>query len=333
MAGSKKDKKKAAVKVKKKKWYPIYAPKQFSEAQLGETYVAETEHIQGKYLTANLSTIVKSMRKQNVNIHFKVTDMKDGKGYTTVIGYSLINAAIKRLVRRGRDKVADSFISKTKDKKVMRIKPLLITMNKGTKSIQSAIRLEARRVIREHVYTKDAEEVFADIIEGKLQKQIKEFVGKIAPVKSVEIRIAKLEENTKVIVTDKEVESEAVTIRKRDKGEEHISEEEKAALEAAKAAAAAEAAAQEEADAEEVEDAADDSEDFGEEETEEDVEEDSEENAEPEELAEEETDAAESEEVELSETEPKELTEEETTEEVVEEEAESEDAEEEKKTE
>ena len=157
MAVNIKKKKASAVKVKKKKWHPIIAPKQFNEVVLGETYVSETTEIASKYLTANLSTIMRSMRKQNVNIHFRVTEVKDGKGYTIIIGYSLINAAIKRLVRRGRDKVADSFICKTKDKKIMRIKPLIITMHKGTKSIQSAIRLEARRVIREFAFSKTAD--------------------------------------------------------------------------------------------------------------------------------------------------------------------------------
>lgn len=265
MAAKNLKKKKAAVKVKKKKWHPIYAPKQFNEVQLGETYVSETSQIQSKYLTANLSTIVKSMRKQKINIHFKVSEVKDGKGYTTIIGYSLINAAIKRLVRRGRDKIADSFIAKTKDKQVMRLKPLVITMNQGTKSIQSAIRLEARRVIREFTFTKTTEEVFADIIDGKLQKQIKDSVGKIAPVKNVEMRIAKMEENANVKVTDKEVESEAVRIRRKDRGEKHISEEELKALEAARAEARAE---DEEIDGED--DDEESTEDFGEEEATED---------------------------------------------------------------
>ena len=260
MAAMNKKRKTSNVRVKKKKWYPIFAPKQFQESLLGETYVSETTDIDGKFITANLSTIMKKMRKQNVNIHFKVTSVKDGKGYASIIGYSLINAAVKRLVRRGRDKIADSFIAKTKDKKVMRLKPLIISMNKGTKSVQSALRLEARKIIREFVFTKTVDEVFAEIIEGRLAKQIKESIGKIAPVKTVEFRIVKLEENTNVIVTDKEVESEAVTIRSKDKGELHISEEELAALKAAEEAKLAEEAAT----AEEAVIDSENSEDFGE---------------------------------------------------------------------
>ncbi len=285
MAAMKK-RKTTTTKVKKKKWHPIYAPKQFQEAQLGETYVSESTEIMNKFLTINLSTIVRSMRKQNVNIHFKVTDVKDGKGHASIIGYSLINAAIKRLVRRGRDKVSDSFLAKTNDKKLMRLKPLIITMHKGTKSIQSAIRLEARRIVREFVFSKTIEEVFESIINGQLQKLIKETVAKIAPVKNIEFRIAKIEENNKVIITDKAVESEEVKIRKKEKGEKHISEEELKAIEEAKKKEAEEQALAEAAETDNSDDG-ENSEDFGEEEAESEDEETVEETTESEELKEE----------------------------------------------
>ncbi len=212
------NKKTITTKVKKKKWFPIFAPAKFNGASLGETYISESEDMSSKFITTNLSTITRSMRKQNINIHFKMERVEDGKGYTTIVGYSLINAAMKRLVRRGRDKVTDSFLAKTSDKKVLRVKPLIITLNKGTKSTQSAVRLEARRVVREHIFTRTVEEAFGDIIDGKLQKLIKEASSKLYPLKTVEIRKAKLEEHSKVVVTDKDVESEKVTRRVKDKG-------------------------------------------------------------------------------------------------------------------
>lgn len=230
----------SAPKIKKKKWFPIHAPAFFGEQLLGDTYVSEESQVESKYITANLSTIQKSFRKQSMNVHFKVIGIAEGKAQTEMIGYSLITSAVKRLVRRGRDKITDSFLAKTKDKKIIRIKPLIVTMNKGTKSLQSAIRLEARRVVREDVFTKDAQEVLAEIVEGKLQKLIKQSSAKLAPIKQADIRIARIEENTKVIVTDKEVQSEKVIIRKKDDGEKHMSEEEIKKREEERAAALAE---------------------------------------------------------------------------------------------
>mgnify|MGYP006298837421 CR=1 FL=1 len=222
-----KKKKVTAQKVKKKRWFPIFAPQLFASAPLGERGVADSSLLSGKYITANLSTITRSMRKQNVNMHFRIVKVEDDKAQTEAIGYSLINAAMKRLVRRGRDKIADSFLAKTKDKRVMRIKPLIITTTKGTHSAQTAIRLEARRVIREYVFAKSVEELLSDIAEGKLQKIIKESCVKIAPLRSVDIRRAVLVENIDVVITEDGVKTEAVTIRKKQKGEDLRTEEEK----------------------------------------------------------------------------------------------------------
>jgi small subunit ribosomal protein S3Ae len=203
-----------ALKKGKKHWCKINSSKLFGEAMLGESYVYEAEELIGKYVTANLSVLTKNMRKQNGNVQFRVISIKDGIGQTEVVSYSMVIAAVKRLVRRGRDKVADSFIAKTADKKLIRIKPLSITKNYTTNSITTACRLESRRIVREFVITKTFEEVIDAIVSGKLPKIIKDGISKIYPMKSVDIRMAKLEENTRIVITDKAVTSEPVKQRK-----------------------------------------------------------------------------------------------------------------------
>lgn len=220
-------KKKSTVQSRvKKKWVPIYAPSSLNHSSLGESYVADSSQLEGRSITANMSTITGNMRKNSINMQFKVMGVKDGNAETRTVGYSMINSAIKRLVKRGRDKIPDSFLTKTKDKEVIRVKPLVITTNKGTKSVQSAIRLEARRIIREYSFTVDAETLFSDIFNGKIQKMLKEKCVKFSPLKSVDIRMAKLEENTKVVVTDDAVKTETVKRRVKDvEGKRHVPDE------------------------------------------------------------------------------------------------------------
>ncbi|MGM5481625.1 MAG: hypothetical protein ACQESE_04420 [Nanobdellota archaeon] len=259
MAAKKKTTTAAIRSKKKKKWFPLVAPKTFNEASLGECYLTDSELLNDRYITANMSTISGNMRKNNTNIQFKVIAVKDGKAYCRTVGFSMINAAIKRLVKRGRDKISDSFLVKTKDKEVVRVKPLIITNNRGTKSIQSAIRLEARRVIRDFAFSKSTEELFSDMASAKLQKLVKEKCVKFYPTRSVDIRMAKLEEHTKIVVTEKAIESEPVKRRVKDvEGKKHIPEEE---LE--KQRAAQEESAEEETELEADSDE-NDSEDFGE---------------------------------------------------------------------
>ncbi|MFP4523540.1 MAG: hypothetical protein ACOCQQ_01525 [Candidatus Nanoarchaeia archaeon] len=214
-------------KTKKKVWYPIHAPQIFAETLIGETYVNDSQLVQGKYVTANLSTLVRKMRKQNVNVHFRVKELTDGKAKTQVIGYSLINSAIKRMVRRGRDKITDSFLAKTKEGKILRVKPLVVTLNKGTKSMQTAIRLETRRYIREELFSKEVPQIFDDIVNGNLQKGLKKSLLIFAPLKSVDFRIVRLAENVKVKLNKEGVITQKVLVRKKDKGEEHVVESDK----------------------------------------------------------------------------------------------------------
>lgn len=216
-------------KAKKKVWYPIHAPQLFAETLIGETYVVGPEAVEGKYVTANLSTLVRKMRKQNVNVHFRVIQVADGKAKTEIIGYSLINSAVKRMVRRGRDKITDSFLAKTKEGKILRVKPLILTLNKGTKSMQTAVRLETRRFIREELFAKEVPQIFDDVINGNLQKGLKKSILLITPLKSVDFRIVRLAENVKVKLNKEGVITEKVTIRRKEKGEEHAVESDKPA--------------------------------------------------------------------------------------------------------
>ena len=133
-------KKTITTKVKKKKWYPIHASKNFNEQLLGESLLTDAERMKGKFVKTNLSLLTKSMRDQNINLLFKVNLVKDSKGYSSLINYNILPSFIKRFVRRDKSKVADSFIVKDKDKNNVRVKPLVITGNVATRSQKTLIR-------------------------------------------------------------------------------------------------------------------------------------------------------------------------------------------------
>lgn len=218
----------ATLKKKKKMWYPIYAPKMLNNIILGESTVYNKEELKGKTLKLNLSTIINDMRKQQLEIFFSVTEVVENKGITEVTGISLVQSYIKRLVRRGRDKVDDSFLVKSKDRKVIRIKPLLITNYRTNRSVNSRLRLDTREVIRRILSKTDADEFFHMIITGKIQKEIKDKVNKIYPLKHVEIRVAQYEKDKgKEIkeITDEELAEVAAS------DEELVEEAEKAQTE------------------------------------------------------------------------------------------------------
>jgi len=184
----------SSVKKRKKIWVGIYAPKILNSAFLGESNVYSIQDTKDKTLSLNLSTFTNDMRKQNTNVNFKIVAAVDNKAVAGITGISLTQAYVKRLVRRGRDKVDDSFTVKSKDNKVLRVKPLVITNSKTTKTVNSKIRLELRVIIANMLKNTNSEEFFANLINQRIQKGIKEKLSKIYPVKFIDIRQSMIEE-------------------------------------------------------------------------------------------------------------------------------------------
>lgn len=175
-------------KTKKKKWSPIYAPAVFGGQLIGESYVDSAESMKGKYINANLSTISNDMKKQNITVRLRVNKIVEGKGQTEVIGMQQVQGFVKRLVRRGRTKVDDSFLAKTKDGQLVRVKPLIITNTLCVASTASQIRMEVRKVLQERIAKTGFVNTIQDVLSFKIQKDLKNMLNKVHPIRSVDVR-------------------------------------------------------------------------------------------------------------------------------------------------
>jgi small subunit ribosomal protein S3Ae len=185
--------KNVTAKKKKKAWYGLYAPESLNGVFLGETQVYAPDEMIGKSLSMNLAMITGDMKKQNVIASFIVNEVKDNKGMAKLIGYSLSAAYIKRLVRRKRDKIDDSFLAKSKDGTILRIKTVVMTNSKTHESATSAIRLSLRAKIKKALTEVDFNEFVNSLINLRLQKDWKNSLGKIYPLKFLEVRHVSLE--------------------------------------------------------------------------------------------------------------------------------------------
>ncbi len=68
----------------KKKWYSIVAPARFDNKPLGDSLVYEPEELIGKRVKVNLMNLTGEIKKQNMSIKFKVTEIKDAMGSAEV---------------------------------------------------------------------------------------------------------------------------------------------------------------------------------------------------------------------------------------------------------
>jgi small subunit ribosomal protein S3Ae len=176
-----------SLKIKKKKWVEILAPKLFREEFIGESLVADPQSLQGRKVTISLMQLIRDPKKQSTNITFEITKVQSHKATTKLKSYKIGAAALKRLARRRRDKIQDSFLCKTKDDITIRIKPMIITFANTSKQVLSKIRLKAKEVLASNAKTLTFEELVQSLLSNTLQKDIRKHVKKLYPVRIVEI--------------------------------------------------------------------------------------------------------------------------------------------------
>ena len=171
------------VKLKKKQWYQIVAPKQFENVVIGETIVADPQLMLGKTLSHNLMNLSNDMKKQNVNIHFEVVQVEGDKGITNIIGYEIIPSSVKRFVRRNSEKMDLSFTCDTADNVFVRVKPLVITKADIKGSTAARLRNSIVQFVIKEVKKSNYSDIINNLISHKLQSEMRATFNKIYPLK------------------------------------------------------------------------------------------------------------------------------------------------------
>jgi len=185
-----------ASKKKKKKWWPLIAPKSLGDKPLGQTTAYEAAELKGRHVNVTVAQLIGDMKKQGIYISLRVVDIEDNKAICSVVKYQLSNGMLKRLVKRGREKVTDSFVVKTKDEQFIRIKPLLIGQRTTNRAIATKLRKGARMILKDYCHSTDYDNIINDLIRSVLQKKIKEKLTKLYPLRAVDIHMLKIETRT-----------------------------------------------------------------------------------------------------------------------------------------
>lgn len=184
-------------KQKKKKWCPIIAPAMFNNKVIGESLLDDASMLMNRHITVNMMQLNGDMKRQNVSIMFKVTDVKEGKGLTDAVKYEISSSSLRRLAKRDKDKLSDSFVVKTADDKLVRIKPLMITNNLTKGSVSAALIKDCRAVCKELVNKIKFEQLISDLVMNKFQREVKELLHKTYPLRTFEVRMLSIETRKK----------------------------------------------------------------------------------------------------------------------------------------
>lgn len=180
-------------KVKKKVWVQIIAPKMFNEQVVGETPQETAQATVGKIVEVNLMILTGEAKKQSINAKLKIVEIKEGKAHTKLVRYEINPAAIKRYVRRKKNRIDESLVYQTKDGQKVRIKPFILTLALTRSSVIAEIRKRVKVFLYKTIAQTTYDDLFRAVIETKLQKDLVANLSKIHPVKNVEIRVLHLE--------------------------------------------------------------------------------------------------------------------------------------------
>ncbi len=168
--------------IKKKKWVQILAPKLFNEQVIGESYVGMADELVGRSVTVSLMALTGEPQRQTTHAAFKIVGVRDGKAVTELYAFKMLPSAAKKLVRRKRSKIADSFIVESKDNKLLRVKPLLTTRGRVSSSVLAALRRMMRAFVATSISKMTAEEFIRSIVQKKYQNMLVKQLKSIHPM-------------------------------------------------------------------------------------------------------------------------------------------------------
>lgn len=215
----------------KKSWYTIKATPAFDSSFLGESYVAESSMLVGRHLTLNLANLTGDIKQQGISLKFVISSINDGAGIADVIGYEASPSQLRRLVRRGVDRLDDSIKCEVSDGKSVTVKPFAVTRTSTSKRKLSLMRAFLRDAITNEVKKHTFDELVKMVISNKLQTLLKAGVKKIYPLKALEIRRLIIVESPKEATAEDKpsnVKQKAKVPKKDTSGEKAAEAKEKA---------------------------------------------------------------------------------------------------------
>lgn len=193
---AKQGKKTQSARAKKKIWVPILAPKIFHEQIIAETPVTEVSQCIGRVVHSNMMTLTGDIKSQSVNAKLEITEVKDGKAHSKIVGYRISAPAIKRLVRRRRARIDESLVYQTKDGVKIRIKPFILTYSLAKGSVLCEMRKKLKLALYRIVSQRTYEELFLDVTKKHVQRGLRSTLSKLHPLRNVEIRVMHKEKET-----------------------------------------------------------------------------------------------------------------------------------------
>lgn len=221
---AKKNLKKTKVKIKKKLWIKIVAPKSFGGREIGESYTTKAEALVGRNMTISLKELSGSMRDQNVKVKLLLSELDGQQLKTKTVGYGVIPGFIKKLVRKRTSRLDDVYVLRTKDNEAVQLKTLIVTYNRINRAMGLVLRSKLKAMIAEELSKSSFDEFVGKVVGIKVQSAAKRSINKMFPVKEILIRGMDLVDEKKAVRLEKRSANQISEVKERRKMEEFTEE-------------------------------------------------------------------------------------------------------------
>ena len=230
------------------------APNFFNKQQIGETLATEDSQVQNRTITSNLMVLTKDIKKQNINVTFKINKVQGDTAFTSIVRYEMLPSSVRRLVRKNTDKIVPSFACYTSDNVRVRAKMFVLTRSLTKSSVHQSLTKMTTQMVTTAIKKLPIENLFTEILTSRFQRKLLADLRKVYPIKFCEVRVLEIEPLNKKAKVIEVSEEDLKAADEAEAKKEAAKKEKMAEREAARAQKAKEAAeAKEEASVEEKE--------------------------------------------------------------------------------
>ena len=189
-----------AKKPKKKKFFDVEIPLIKDKTEI---LAYAPEDLQDKTIKIDMT---RRLRGKSLDLVFKI-QVEGEKAEAIPKKLRVLPFFIKHMLRKNISYIEDSIKTESKQSNII-VKPFLITRKKVSRAVRKTIRNSARNWIIDYIKTKTDIDLFADILDGKLQKPLSLKLKKIYPLSLCEIRMLEVK-NPLEKTTEKSVKKPA----------------------------------------------------------------------------------------------------------------------------
>ena len=174
-------------KWKKKQWFNIVAPDEFSKAIIGETVGERPKNVEGRIIRVDLGQLAGQRQKRYISVLFRIERVEGNNANCITLGHEASPGFVNRLVRRRTSKIEIVQTLETADKKKVHVKTIALSARKLSRQQEADIRKSMGDMVEKAVEKKPFVEVSQEMIFGAIAAKVFKHLTKIAPIKRVEV--------------------------------------------------------------------------------------------------------------------------------------------------